>query len=144
MREYINIIENAELPLTEGLNAGSAGALVGGLLFGIPGIMGLYYMGGAGVAAGAGAAAVLGTALVGFYHHIGVKYGNQKIFSVFVNGKKIHDGLDSEDAIKVIKDMSKKEHDPNTSYTIFDNKQDKIVWRFKVGDEEGTAVDETV
>jgi hypothetical protein len=40
--------------------------------------------------------------------------------------------------------MSKKEHDPNTSYTIFDNKQDKIVWRFKVGDKEGTAVDETV
>ena len=71
------------------------------------------------------------------------KYNEQTIFDVYINGKKLtNNQVNKTDASDLIAKSAEKAHDPNTFYTIFDNRQNKIVWRFKISDEQGE--DDTV
>ena len=63
-------------------------------------------------------------------------YRSKKIFSVFVNGEKISTNLmDYASAGKMIANLAKKEHDPNTYFTIYDNEAEEISWRFQIKDD---------
>jgi hypothetical protein len=71
------------------------------------------------------------------------KYELASSFLVFVNGKQISaNKVDYREAAQQIANMAEKEHDPNTFYTIYDTNADKIVWRFKITDDDD--VDESV
>ena len=70
------------------------------------------------------------------------KYELESSFLVFVNGKQISaNKVNYREAAQQISKMAEKEHDPNTFYTIYDASADKIVWRFKITDDD---VDESV
>jgi hypothetical protein len=74
-------------------------------------------------------------------------YRSKKIFSVFVNGKKISTNLmDYTDAGKMIANLAKKEHNPDTYFTIYDNEAEEISWRFQIKDDkrEDDGLEESV
>jgi hypothetical protein len=74
-------------------------------------------------------------------------YRSKKIFSVFVNGEKISTNLmDYANAGKMIANLAKKEHDPNTYFTIYDNEAEEISWRFQIKDDkrEDDEVEESI
>jgi len=74
-------------------------------------------------------------------------YRSKKIFSVFVNGEKISTNLmDYASAGKMIANLAKKEHDPNTYFTIYDNEAEEISWRFQIKDDnrEDDEVEESI
>lgn len=129
----------------EGVATGLASAFTGGMLGGVAGValgsMGaLFAPWGSKMATFQGVVS-LSAALGAWMLHKHVddlhKYDSQSIFDVFVNGKKLtNNPLDRAAAANLIAKAAEKEHDPNTFYTIVDNKQNKIVWRFKIGDEE--------
>jgi hypothetical protein len=59
---------------------------------------------------------------------------NKPIYKVYVNGKDIGKGLKTrKETFALIKNLASKEHNPDTSYTIFNIETDKIEFRQKIG-----------
>jgi hypothetical protein len=140
--------------VAEGFGGGAAGFLMGIPLAAMTTIVGLLFgtsETGANVFLGTMA---LSTALGSWLQNKSAEadnkinsYRSKKIFSVFVNGEKISTNLmDYANAGKMIANLAKKEHDPNTYFTIYDNEAEEISWRFQIKDDkrENDEVEESI
>ena len=140
----------------QGIDEGLSGAIQGGLMGGVAGallvgplaaIAGAYWGPvGAAYMAYKGSIA-LGTALAAWagskVQDNNKKFREKNVFSVHLNGDRVSpNNLNHDQASVMIAKLAGKDHNPETNYTIFDNEQDKIVWRFKINDNNEEDLDE--